>query len=203
MSRSEQRVIGVTGNLASGKSTVMRRLAHHGAMTIDADAVYHGLIAPGAKLWQALRHRFGDDIIAVDGAIDRRALAAIVFSNQAALADLDQITHPSIVNEIRRQIQTANEAVVAVDAVKLFESSLASICDQVWIVTSSPEQQVARLIDRNSLSLEDARRRVTAQPAIKPKLQHANTIIDNTGSIEATHDQVDAAWRTLFASPEN
>ena len=203
MSRSNPLVIGVTGNIASGKSTVMGRLADHGAATIDADHVYHALIEPGAALWQKLRQTFGESIVAADGAIDRDVLGTIVFSDPTALADLDELTHPTVVAEILRRIHCSDATVVAVDAVKLFESRLSASCDHVWIVTSNPAQQVSRLVSRNHLSLEDAQRRVDTQPPLEPRLHHADVIIDNSGSIQATCDQVDAAWRTLPIAPCN
>jgi dephospho-CoA kinase len=190
-------VIGVTGNIACGKSTVLRLLAERGAETIDADAVYHGLIRPGAALWRALRDRFGEGVVAPDGTIDRRALGAVVFSDRAALAELDALTHPAVVAEIRSTIARSDAEVLAIDAVKLIESGLGAVCDQIWIVTCRPEQQVARLMARNGLAREEAVRRVSAQPEIAAKLARADVVIDNGGSIEETRFQVEAAWAEL------
>ena len=190
-------VIGLTGNIACGKSTVLRLLAGLGAETIDADAVYHELIAPEAPLWRALRDRFGDSIVAPDGSIDRRALGGIVFADPAALADLDALTHPAVVAEIRRRIAMSESAVVAVDAVKLIESGLDATCDRVWIVTCGREQQIARLMARNGWSREEAERRVDAQPPLTPKLARADLVIDNRGAPEETRCQVEPAWDAL------
>jgi dephospho-CoA kinase len=190
-------VLGVTGDIACGKSTVLAMLAERGAMTIDADAVYHALIAPGQPLWRALRERYGAEILAPDGGIDRRALGRIVFADPAALADLDALTHPAVVAAVRERIAVADAAVVAVDAVKLVESGLADACDRVWLVTCAPEQQVARLMARNGLSREEAERRVAAQPPLGPKLARADTIIANGGTLGETQAQVEAAWDSL------
>ena len=190
-------VIGVTGNIACGKSTVLSLLAERGAETIDADAVYHGLIQPGAALWRALRDRFGEGVVAADGTIDRRTLGAVVFSDRAALADLDALTHPAVAAEIRSRIARSDAEVLAIDAVKLIESGLGADCDQIWVVTCRPEQQVARLMTRNGLAREEAERRVVAQPEISSKLALANVVIDNGGSFAATRAQVEGAWAAL------
>lgn len=195
MSRPNQPfTIGLTGDIACGKSTVLRMLADLGVETIDADAVYHDLIVPEAPLWRALRDRFGDRIVASDGTIDRRTLGAIVFADPAALADLDRLTHPAIVADVRGRITTSASPVVAVDAVKLIESGLDADCDQVWIVTCERGQQIARLMNRGRLSRDEAERRVDAQPLLAPKLARADVVIDNSGPIDETRRQVERAW---------
>jgi dephospho-CoA kinase len=190
-------VLGVTGNIACGKSTVLRQLSDLGAATIDADAVYHDLIVPDTPLWHALRDRFGPGIVAPDGSIDRPALGTIVFADTDALADLDRLTHPAVNAEIRRRIALESVPVVAVDAVKLIESGFDADCDQVWLVICDPGQQVTRLIDRNALSREQAERRVAAQPPIAPKRDRADVVIDNSDDLEASARQVRAAWQAL------
>jgi dephospho-CoA kinase len=190
-------VVGVTGNIASGKSTVLAMLGERGAQTIDADAVYHRLIAPGLPLWSALRDRFGPGIIGPEGTIDRGALGKIVFGDPAALADLDALTHPAVIAAIDAEVAASDAAVVAIGAVKLIESGHADHCDRVWLVTCDPEEQVARLMRRNGLSREDAQQRVAAQPPLAPKLLRADAVIDNSGDLASTREQVDAAWSRL------
>jgi dephospho-CoA kinase len=190
-------LIGVTGNIACGKSTVMRFLGELGAELIDADAVYHRLIAPRKPLWHALVARFGNDIVNPDGTIDRRALGRIVFADAAALADLDRLTHPAIVAAIRARVAGARRPVVAVDAVKLIESGMAAICDAVWLVRCEREQQLARLCARNGLSRAEAEQRIAAQPSLTDKIRFVDAVIDNSGSIERTREQVIAAWNAL------
>jgi dephospho-CoA kinase len=199
-SRRRPFVIGVTGNIACGKSTVLRMLAERGAETSDADAVYHELIRPGAALWQTLRNRFGDGIVATDGSIDRRALGALAFADPAVLAELDALTHPAVVAEIRSQIARSGAEVLAIDAVKLIESGLGADCDQIWVVTCLPEQQIERLMTRNGLTREESERRVAAQPEIASKIAQADVVIDNSSSIEETRAQVERAWAAI-ASP--
>lgn len=188
-------VIGVTGNIACGKSLVLSILAELGAETIDADRVYHQLIEPGQPLWQTLRDHFGKIIVAPDRSIDRRVLGEIVFSDPARLAELDTLTHPAVAADIRRRIAASSARTIAIDAVKLIEGGLNADCDEVWLVTCNPEQQVARLIARNGVNRAEAARRVAAQPPIEPKIALADAIIDNSGSKAETKAQVEAAWR--------
>ncbi len=194
-------VLGVTGNIACGKSTVLQMLAERGAETLDADAVYHRLIAPGAPLWETLRSRFGNTILAEDGTIDRRTLGAMVFADPSALAELDALTHPAVVAEVLRLVEASRAALMVVDAVKLVESGLAEACDALWLVSCNPDQQVERLMHRNALSLEEAERRVALQPSLDAKRARADAIIDNSGTIEETRRQVEDAWERLPIHP--
>ena len=190
-------VLGLTGNIASGKSTVSGMLADLGATVIDSDLVYRELVAPGQPLLAKLVERFGPEIIAADGSLDRPALGRIVFSDPAALADLDQITHPVIIAEVDHRVDDISSGVVVLDSVKLIESGHADRCDAVWVVVTSPDEQVTRLMNRNTLSAEEARRRVDAQPSLAEKLARADLVVDNSGTIEQTRKQVIAAWQAL------
>jgi dephospho-CoA kinase len=187
-------VIGVTGNIASGKSAVMARLAELGAATIDADDVYHALIRPGTPLNRELRAEFGDAIARPDGTIDRATLGRIVFADPAALATLDALTHPPVEAALRDLIAASEASILAVDAVKLVEAGFDRGCDEVWLVIADREQQIDRLVRRNDLNVEDATLRVDAQPPLGPKLDRADVVIDNRASIAATRAQVDRAW---------
>jgi dephospho-CoA kinase len=188
-------VIGVTGNIACGKSTVVAELESLGATAIDGDRVYHSLIEPGAPLWATLIERYGDDIVTDDRTIDRKKLGQIVFADPAALADLDRLTHPTVIEAIERQLAEMGHGIAVVEAIKLVESGLDSICDQLWVVTCEPEQQIERLMARNGLSSDEARQRVEAQPDLADKLRRADVIIDNSGSLDKTRFQVRQAWR--------
>jgi dephospho-CoA kinase len=190
-------VIGVTGNIACGKSTVMRMLAELGAETIDADALYHELIAPGGPLVTRIRERFGESVVDSAHGIDRKALGQIVFADPSALRDLERITHPAVVAAAKARIAGSRHAVAAIDAVKLVESGLIDSCDQLWLVTCDPDVQRARLIARGGLSEADADRRLAAQPPVATKTAIANVRIDNSGAIERTRGQVLAAWASL------
>ena len=190
-------ILGVTGDIATGKSTVTGMLAGLGAVVIDSDLVYRELVGPGTPLLHHLAGRFGDGIVGADGALDRRALGAIVFADANALADLDRIAHPAVIAEVDRRIGLIAGGIVVLDAVKLIESGHADHCDAVWVVIADPDVQVTRLMKRNKLPELEARRRVRAQPPLEAKLARADLVIDNSGSREETRAQVDRAWRGL------
>ncbi|MGH2548251.1 MAG: dephospho-CoA kinase [Thermomicrobiales bacterium] len=156
-------VIGVTGPIACGKSSVMKLLAERGAVTIDADLVYRDLVKPGMPLLQTLAVQFGPEVLLPDGGLDRHALGRIVFSDPTALAALDRITHPAISDEIERRVQGIESPLVAIEAVKLSQAGVGRLCDETWLVICDPSVQLPRLIDRNNISTEEARRRIEAQ----------------------------------------
>lgn len=190
-------VIGVTGGIATGKSSVLRLLGERGAETIDADAVYHQLIAPGGALVEPIVARFGRDMLADDGSIDRRALAGIVFADREALADLDAITHPAVIAAVRARISDSLADVCAVDAVKLIESGMADVCDSVWLVVCDPAVQRERLMRRSGLSPEEADLRLAAQPDEGARRERSDIVIDNSGSPAELVRQVSAAWQVV------
>jgi dephospho-CoA kinase len=190
-------VIGVTGGIATGKSSVLAMLAQRGADTIDADAVYHEMIGPGGPLVEAIVERFGPDVVADDGSIDRRALAGIVFADRSALADLDQITHPAVIQEVGERIAASDAQVVAVDAVKLIESGMADECDSVWLVVCDPAIQRERLMRRNTLTGDEADLRLAAQPDEAARRLRADTVIDNSGTLHDLERQVDNRWQLV------
>jgi len=190
-------VIGVTGNIACGKSSVSRLLDEFGATVIDADRVYHELIQSGMPLQDALRDRFGDVVVGADRQIDRKALGAIVFADPAALADLDRLTHPVVVAETIVRIEDARTRIVVVDAVKLYESGIAECCDEVWLVICNPEVQLSRLMLRNGIDRADAERRIAAQPPLETKIIQSSRIIDNSSDPEGLRAIVTRAWKDV------
>jgi len=190
-------VIGVTGGIATGKSSVLEMLAKRGADTIDADAAYHAMIGPAGPLVAPIAERFGPDVVAEDGSIDRRMLAGIVFADRAALADLDKITHPAVIEEIRAQIAASAAEVVAVDAVKLIESGMADLCDAVWLVVCDPAIQRERLMRRNNLTSDEADLRLAAQPDETARRARADVVIDNNGTHADLERQVAALWQLV------
>lgn len=190
-------VIGVTGAIATGKSTVLEILREHGAETINADAAYHRLISAGGSLVAPIVARFGEHVRAGDGSIDRRALAGIVFADPNALADLDQITHPTVSAAISDQIASADAQLLAVDAVKLIESGMHELCDVVWLVTCDPAIQKVRLMARNGLTGSEADLRLAAQPDEAFRRRHADAILDNNGDLASLRRQIEAALRLV------
>lgn len=190
-------IVGLTGNIATGKSLVLRRLAELGAETIDADLVAHRVMQPGTPTAEAIITEFGEEIRGEDGGIDRRKLGPIVFANPAKLARLDEIAHPPTVAAIREQVAASQATVVVIDAIKLYEAGLDRDCDEVWAVYCDPEKQLERLMARNHLDRDEALRRIDAQPPQEEKTQRARRVIDNSGSMEETRRQIDAAWADL------
>ncbi len=195
-----RRVLGVTGLIACGKSTVARLLATRGAEVIDADAVAHAVMAPGTPVHQAIVQTFGPGILRSDGQIDRRKLGAIVFRDPALLRRLEQIVWPEVVARIHAQVARSQAPLVVIEAIGLFEAGLDRLCDAIWVVTCRPDQQLARLMQQRGLSREEAEIRLQAQGDIAPKLARATVVIDNTGPLEETERQVERALQRLLAA---
>ena len=192
-------VVGLTGNIACGKSTVLRRLAEHGAGTIDADEVTRELQRRGAPAYDRMVAAFGPGILAPDGEIDRRALGNRVFADPAALRRLEDLVRPLVRDEIARRIAAAPEPIVVVDAIGLLDGPLADACRRIWVVTAPPEQQVARLVATRGLTEDEAWLRVRAQQPQAAKVARADRVFDNSGSRDSLLAQVDAAWTALLA----
>ncbi|CAN5749729.1 dephospho-CoA kinase [soil metagenome] len=190
-------IIGVTGNIACGKSTVMAELGSLGAWLVDADAVYHTLIEPGEPLYDVIVGQFGHEILAAAGTIDRRLLGDLVFRDRDLLTELERITHPLIRLTILETIATSPSNVVAIDAVKLIEGGLAALCNSVWLVVCDPQQQIERLTQRNRISAEEAEMRIAAQPDTDSRRDQVDVVIDNNGSINSTISQVRTSWAML------
>ncbi len=197
MSTPRPVIIGITGNIACGKSLVTRTLGELGAETIDADDVVREVTAVGTPAYYRIVEAFSPELVLPDGAIDRRRLGEIVFADPGALARLEAIVHPPVVEAIRQQIRKSRCPVVVVDAIKLLESRLAAECDEIWVVTCDPDQQLQRLMARNGYSREQAFQRIAAQPPQAEKIALADRVIDNTGSIEETIAHVQSAAASL------
>jgi len=190
-------VIGLTGNIATGKSVVRQMLQHLEAYTIDADSLSHRAMAPGAPAYKPIIDTFGQFILDADKNINRTMLGQIVFTNPEALARLEAIVHPVVSGAVNALVSRAPQKVVVVEAIKLLEGDLAQAVDEVWVVDSSPETQYRRLIDRRKMPEAEARQRITAQNAQADKLSKANVVIKNDGNIEETWKQVQAAFNNI------
>lgn len=193
-------VIGITGPIACGKSTVMKLLAERGAVTIDADLVYRDLVKPGMPLLAAIVDRFGSEILTVNGELDRRTLGRIVFADPAALADLDRITHPAISDEIERRVHGLEVPLVAIEAVKLSQAGVGRLCDETWLVICDRSDQLSRLMARNRLSVDEGRRRIDSQ--ITYDSSKFDRVISNTGDRNALLTSVTHALAELPRSFE-
>ena len=194
--------VGLTGGLASGKSTVAGFFRELGAFHIDADRLAHELVAPGGGAEREVISRFGGGIIGTDGAIDRKALAAIVFSDPVALADLNALVHPKVRKEIAQRIADhaagASPAEVAlVDAALLVESGIHRDLDALIVVACPEPIQIARAVARGGLTEAEARARVAAQAPLARKLAVADHVIDNGASLLETKRQVRGVWDEL------
>jgi dephospho-CoA kinase len=190
-------LIGLTGNIACGKSFVASILEELGAEVIDADRVAHEMMSPGSELVTAIGERFGRQVINPDGSLNRPALGQIVFSDPRALDDLERLTHPPTVEEIRQRAEMSAASVVVIDAIKLFEAGLAGFCDENWTVYCEPSIQLERLVARSGFSEEEARQRIVAQPPQEEKRARADRVVDNSGKREETRRQVERAWRSI------
>jgi len=195
-------IIGLTGNIATGKSTVAHILRDLGAEVIDADRLAHSVMEPGTDVWRAIRQAFGPEVVGPDGAIDRRRLGAIVFADPAALARLEAIVHPAVGRELVRRLEALRSqpqppSVVVIEAIKLLESSLASLCNAVWVVVAPREAQLERLVRMRGLTPEEAEARINAQPPVEPKLARADVVLYNDGSLDHLRCQVEEAWRRI------
>jgi dephospho-CoA kinase len=190
-------VIGLTGNIATGKSVVRQMLQHLEAYTVDADALSHRAMAPGAPAYKPVVETFGQFILDSEKNIDRNLLGKIVFSHPEALAKLEAITHPVVVLAIGTLISRATQKVIVIEAIKLLESDLGKAADEVWVVDASPETQLKRLMGPRKMSEADARQRIAVQGSQADKLAKANVVIKNDGNVEETWKQVQAAWTNI------
>ncbi len=188
-------LIGLTGNLGCGKSTVRRFLEELGARGIDADALAHRVLARGTTAYHTVVETFGADLLQPDGEIDRRKLGARVFGHPEALKRLEEITHPAVDALIKELLRANDRPVVVLEAIKLVESGLAGACDALWVVTCNADQEVQRVVRDRGMRPEDARARLAAQSSTAEKLKLATVVIDNSGDLENTRLQVWTAWK--------
>ena len=193
------RIIGITGGIASGKSTVTEFLRQQGYQVIDADQVVHELQEPGGRLYQALLSAFGSAILQEDGRLDRPKLGAMIFGNPELLAQSSQIQNQIIREELagRRDLLEEMEDIFFMDLPLLFELQYEDWFDQIWLVDVTEETQLSRLMTRNGLSQEEAEKRIAAQLSLREKRKRADVLIDNNGPREATRQQIRDALQKL------
>jgi dephospho-CoA kinase len=194
-------VIGITGPIAAGKSTVDAMLRKLGAEpVIDADAVVHELYATSTTVQESIATAFGRQVRRPDGGIDRRALGARVFGDPAALQQLQDIVYPATRAAVRERLAAARpDAVAVIDAVKLLEGELAPLCTERWWIAADPAVQRQRLIDQRGLSPGEADARLASQPRLDDWRHLIDRVIDNTGSLDETRRQLREAWDDLLA----
>ena len=194
-------LVGLTGGIGSGKSTVARMLEKRGAVVFDADVLARQAVAPGTPGFDRVVERFGPNVLAPGGALDREALASIVFADPAARRDLEAIVHP----EVRRMFAEGCEEyegtgrVVVFSAPLLVETGMHTALQALLVVSTSVETQVERLMRERGLSEAAIRARIAAQLPLEAKAEVADVIIDNEGTTEELEGQVDRVWRDLQA----
>lgn len=190
-------VIGVTGSIGSGKSTVLRMLEKLGARTIDADDLAHQAMTQGTPTWQAIVATFGQRILDGNGEIDRQKLGSIVFEDPEALRRLEGIVHPAVDERFHEIVSGSSERVIAVEAIKLIESGIHRELDSLWLVTCPVEERIRRLVDARGEDPDDIRERMEAQMSEEQQALWADVVIDNGGSLEDTWQQVKAEWEKI------
>jgi dephospho-CoA kinase len=198
VNQSGKLIIGLTGNIASGKSLVRRFLEHEGAFGIDADLLARQAVLRGTEGYGKVLAAFGEEMIAADGEIDRKRMAALVFSNPLALEKLEAIIHPYVHEYINQMLENTSQKIIVIEAIKLLESRTKELCDQIWVVAASREKQIERLMGDRGMTLEGATLRVSAQPDPQLKVNQADVVIHNSGSLLDLWKAVDRNWQAFL-----
>lgn len=193
-------LVGLTGGIGSGKSTVSSSLAARGAVVIDADAITRELQEPGQPVLEAMVERFGEGILREDGRLDRQAVADLVFNDPDALADLNAIVHPAVGAEIARRLEAERDTdhIVILDVPLLVESGRNDLAALI-VVDTDPEIAVRRLVEQRGFSEADARARISRQASREERLAKADFVIENSGSRAELASRIDACWAWLLA----
>lgn len=198
-------LVALTGGIASGKSTIARRLAEHGAVVVDADALVRELQAPGQPVLAAIAAEFGPEVLTVDGALDRAALGAVVFGDRERLARLNAIVHPAVKEESQRRFRAALDAeprtVVVYDVPLLAEARGAGEWDRVVVAHAPADIRRRRLVEQRGMTEADAAARIANQAGDDERLALADVVIDTSGTLDETRAQTDELWRSLTAGP--
>jgi dephospho-CoA kinase len=195
-------LVGLTGGIGSGKSTVSALLAHRGAVVIDADAIVHELQAPGQPVYDAIVEEFGSEVVGDDGALDRAALAGIVFGDSERLAVLNGLVHPAVGAEIAHRMaeQADGDRVVILDVPLLVESGRDDMAGTL-VVDVGPEVAVARTVEFRGMDADDVRARMERQASRSDRLEKADFVIDNSGDLDDLRAEVDRAWAWIERLP--
>lgn len=206
-------IIGLTGNIGSGKSVVAKYLAGLGAETVDTDSLAREAAGPGTEGLKRICREFSPDVLDARGRLDRAKMAAIVFTEPQARKKLEAILHPEIIKLTKARINAYRQSkspapALVVEAPLLIEADMRDLVDEVWVVTVNPDTQIERVMARNGISRQETLNRINAQMSQDEKLRYADRIIDNSGPVEATQKQIDAIWVELAAKnfqavPEN
>jgi len=198
-------IIGLTGGIVSGKSTVARMFKDLGAKIIDADKLGHQIILPPGAAWKRIIKTFGKDILQKDQTINREKLGKIVFANQDLLKKLNKITHPEIIKLVKKEISLAKDKskeekkILIIDAALIYETKIDRLMDKIIVVYLNEEEQLERLIKRNNLSKKEALQKIKSQIPLKEKIEIADYVIDNSNSLDKTKEQVERIWQKIVS----
>ena len=201
MNANKPYIVGLTGGIASGKSTASRILAGMGARIIDADEISHEVTGPGGAAVEAVRQAFGDEAVGADGGMDRRRVGAIVFADREKRRLLEGIVHPTVQRISLERIEQAGRdgvKLVILDVPLLFECGMDVLCDETWVVATDPDVQVKRLISRDGLTAEQAQRRIDTQMPLSEKLERATAAVDNNRSVERLKIELTALYHAAL-----
>ena len=195
------KVIGLTGNIASGKSTVARMFRNLGAKIIDADQIARDVVEPGQPAWEDIVKAFGSVVLNPDGTIDRKKLGEIVFNSEPERKALNEITHPRIIGRIRELVDMyrmeGGPAVIIEAALIVEKGGLKNLIDSLIVVTTDEQTQIKRLTERSGFSRDEAVSRIKSQMAASEKVKHADYVIHNTGSLEQCEGSVKSVWKKI------
>lgn len=194
------KVIGLTGGIGTGKSTVSKLLAELGAVVMDADKVGHEVFKPDTEAWREILAAFGREVLAPTGEIDRKKLAAIVFNNPKALANLNQIIHPRAYNLVKSRLEECLQrgaGVVVLEVVLLIEANWTPLVDEVWVVVASEDTVVKRLKQQRGMSKEEILARIRSQLSTEERIKHADVVINNDGELDEVKAKVIERWERL------
>ena len=201
------RIIGLTGGIASGKSFISEHLQQLGALIIDADELARQAVQPGSVVLSEIEKEFGADLIAKDGTLDRAKMGGIVFNSAKARQKLNEIIHPQVLKEVYRLISINRNdpdlKAIIIDAPLLIESGLNEAAEEIWVVSVDKDIQVARLMSRDKMSLEQAQNRIKSQMPLAEKLAYADHVIDNNQSRAETLRQIDRLWQKVLKKDDN
>lgn len=186
-----KKVIGITGGIASGKSTAVNYIREKGFVVIDADEITHNLYIAGQKGYKAILNAFGREYVKEE-CVDRKKLSGLVFENKDEMARLDSIMHPIIIEAIKGEISKFDDGIIFLDIPLLFEASCDTLCDKVVVIYVTRDMQIKRLINRNNMSQDEALRRIEAQMPIDKKKDMASYVINNMGSIDDMKRAIDS-----------
>lgn len=195
-------VVGLTGGIASGKSTVAQRFKELGATVVDADIIARQVVLPGTEGLETIVSHFGKEVMLPDGNLDRKKLGAIIFADKSQRELLNKILHPRIINYSKELInnykEKPNSPLLIYEAALLLEVGMQDLFDEIWVVYSEQEFQIKRLIERDTITVEQAMEKLAAQMSGKERIKYADRVIDTSGDLTSVFIQIDNIWKEIM-----